>query len=223
MNPSHDSATPSVALFGATGRTGRRVLARLLARGCAVRVLVRQVERLDLDHRARLGVHAALEGDARDADLVSALLAGTDVVVSALGMHDASEATSDLSDALRTIVGTMPAAGAGRIVVAGCAAALPGVHSDLPPAGGAARDTLCHVDAEHRRLYEVLRNSPVRWTLFCPARLEDVAGGGVRTAVDALPPGGGATALDDLAAAIVAEVVGPRFTGRRVGVVSAGR
>ena len=40
-------ATPRVALFGATGQTGRRVLARLLARGCAVRVLVRFAERLN--------------------------------------------------------------------------------------------------------------------------------------------------------------------------------
>jgi putative NADH-flavin reductase len=218
------STTPRVAIFGATGRTGRRVLARLLALGWQVRLLVRQSERLDFDTHARLGANAVLEGDARDAELVSAALAGAEVVVSALGMHDVAEPASDLSDSLRTIVGTMPAAGAGRIVVVGCAAALPGPRGGFRTDGGDGPAALRHVWAEHRRQYEVLRDAPLEWTLLCPTHLvADVPPGGARTAVDTLPAGSDVTGLDDLAEAIVAEVIAPHFTGHRVGIVSAAR
>src|SRR5215213_9335189 len=114
-----------VSLFGATGQTGRRVLARLLAGGHDVRVLVRNAERLDMDARAQLAPGAIVEGDARDADAVSDALRGAEVVISTLGMSNHREAGTDLSDAVRTIVGTMPAAGADRIVAVASTSVLP--------------------------------------------------------------------------------------------------
>ena len=224
MPSSPASTSPRIALFGATGRTGQRVLARLLARGCELRLLVRMSDRLDLDTRERLAPQAVLEGDARDADMVSAVLAGAEVVVSALGMQEIAEPASDLSDSLRTIVGTMPAAGVGRIVAVGCAAALPDARGGFRDDPGADADALRHVWAEHRRQWEVLRDAPVEWTLFCPTRLlADVRAGRARTLADALPAGADVTGLDDLADAIVAEVVEPRFHGQRVGIGSVGR
>ena len=215
-------ATPRVALFGATGQTGRRVLARLLARGCAVRVLVRFAERLDPDGRFELAAGAVVEGDARDADLVREVLTGADVVASALGMNDITEPATDLSDSLRTIVGTMPAAGVGRIVVVGSAAALPNASGGYRADDGVLPAALRNVSAEHVRQHQVLRDGPVAWTLFCPTFLNaGVPAGNVRTALEALPPGSSITGLDDLAEAIVAEIAEPRFVGHRVGIVSA--
>lgn len=221
--PNHDASTrPRLALFGATGQVGRRVLDRLLARGLEVRVLVRNAERLDADARVLLAAGAIVEGDARDADAVSRALAGAEVVVSTLGMRDISEPATDLSDSLRTIVGTMPAAGAGRIVAVAAASALPNGRGGYRRDDGVP-DMLRHVAAEHVRQFEALRDAPtgVEWTLFCPTFLKPRGRlGSVRMAAEMLPAGSDITGLDDLADAIVNEVMAPRFMGHRVGIVS---
>ena len=221
--PGSDAHTARhVALFGATGQAGRRVLARLLAQGHRVRVLVRNAERLDIDARMQLDAGAIVEGDARDADAVLAVLAGADVVVSTLGMSNVAEPATDLSDSLRTIVGTMPAAGVGRIVAVASANALRNGRGGYRMDDGVP-EMLRHVSAEHVRQYEALRDAPtgVEWTLFCPTFLKaKVRPGSVRTAVEALPAGSAVTGLDDLATAIVEEAVAPRFVGHRVGIVS---
>lgn len=217
MPPSPDPALPRVAIFGATGRLGGRVLARLVERGCDVRLLVPFADHLDYDVRVRLRGDAVVEGDPRDADLVLSTLAGAEVVVSALDPRDLAESATGLTDALRTIVGTMPAAGAGRIVVVGCMTALRVAAGGTRTSGATA-----HESSEPERQHEVLRNAPVEWTLFCPADVrEGASSGAIRMAIDAMPAGGGATGLDDLANAMVAEALEPRFTGHRVGIASA--
>jgi hypothetical protein len=57
--------------------------------------------------------------------------------------------------------------------------------------------------------------------MFCPSFLDPgVSAGSARTALEALPPGASITGLDDLADAVVAEIMEPRFVGHRVGIVS---
>lgn len=75
-------------LVGGTGRTGRRVLAQLLARGVRVRALARSVARLPED--ARRNPHlTAVEADllaASDTELANHVR-GCDAIVSCLGHH----------------------------------------------------------------------------------------------------------------------------------------
>lgn len=80
------TGTPTVLLVGGTGRTGRRVLERLLNRGVAVRAIVRSASRLSDSVRARPGVSVVVASllDLSDDDL-RAHLHGCDVVVSCLG------------------------------------------------------------------------------------------------------------------------------------------
>lgn len=82
------ASTPqhTVVLLGATGRTGRRVLLELLARGVRVRAVVRSAARLpDVSAgKALLSVHE-VDTLALDDDALSELLAGADAVVSCLG------------------------------------------------------------------------------------------------------------------------------------------
>lgn len=215
-------APPVVALFGGTGQTGRRVLERLLARGATVRLLVRQAERLPSALRASLGVGAVHEGDARDAEAVATVLSGASAAISTLGMNDMTAPATDLSDSVRTIVGTMPATGTSRIVAVASASVLPRADGGYRAADGVPA-MLQHVTAEHVRQYEALRAAPrgVAWTLFCPTFLvADVRPGSARTKVEGLPPGSHVTGIDDLADALVDEALAPRWTGKRVGIVS---
>jgi putative NADH-flavin reductase len=70
-----------IALFGATGKTGRLVLDGLLSQGHVVNVLVRTPARLDIGHP---NLHIQ-QGDALVAEDVATIVRGQDAVVSTLG------------------------------------------------------------------------------------------------------------------------------------------
>jgi nucleoside-diphosphate-sugar epimerase len=76
----------TVLLLGATGRTGRRVLEQLLARGVNVRAVVRSTRKLPagVDAEPRLTVLEADLLSLSDPDLLS-LVRGCDAVISCLG------------------------------------------------------------------------------------------------------------------------------------------
>ena len=75
-----------VAVFGASGRTGRPLVEQALARGHEVRALARDPSRLRVGHE-RLVV---IRGDVLDAAKVEEAVAGTDAVLSALGQTKTS-------------------------------------------------------------------------------------------------------------------------------------
>lgn len=75
-----------VAIFGATGRTGRPLVEQALVAGHEVRALVRDPSKLPISHE-RL---AAIRGDVLDAAKVEEVVAGTDAVLSALGQTKTS-------------------------------------------------------------------------------------------------------------------------------------
>jgi putative NADH-flavin reductase len=203
-----------IALFGATGRTGRLVLDRLLARAERVRALARDPAAL----APRAGL-ATFGGDARDAQAVREVVGGADAIVCCLGMQDITVPATDFSDAVRTIVDAAGAAGVRRIV----AIASAGVLDD--PRGGLRNQhglpaAFANVAAEHTRNLRTLQASGLDWTLMCPIDLVDAPAGTARWSYEDLPAGTH-TAYADLADTIV-EMLGRRDAyGRRVGVVSA--
>lgn len=101
----------TLALFGATGKTGRRVLDRALAAGFDVRALVRDP--------AKLGVSSphltVVAGDVRDPRSVAETVQGADVVLSLFGQVKGSPPTLQ-TDGTRVIVEQMDKAGVSRIV-----------------------------------------------------------------------------------------------------------
>ncbi len=100
----------NVALFGATGTTGRFVLEEALARGHKVGVLVRDPDRLDIDHENL----ESNVGDVLDPDTVEKTIVGTDAVVSVLGAGMGR--TTLRTDGTRTIVEAMQRLGVRRLI-----------------------------------------------------------------------------------------------------------
>ena len=203
-----------IALFGATGRTGRLVLERLLARGDRVRALARDP--------GRLAPHpglAAFGGDARDAQAVRQVVEGADAVVCCLGMHDITVPATDFSDSVRGIVEAARAAGVRRIVAIASAGVLADARGGLRSQHGLPA-AFANVAAEHARNLRTLEASGLDWTLLCPIDLVEAPAGTARWAYEDLPAGSH-TGYADLADTIV-EMLGRRDAhGRRVGVVSA--
>jgi putative NADH-flavin reductase len=75
-----------IAIFGASGRTGRPLVEQALAAGHEVRALVRDPSKLRIRHK-RLAV---IRGDVLDSAKVEKTIAGTDAVLGALGQTKGS-------------------------------------------------------------------------------------------------------------------------------------
>ncbi len=101
-----------ILVVGATGGTGRRLVAQALERGYVVTALVRDPSRLEVDH-PQLTV---MRGDVLDEGSVDAAVRGQDAVLSALGHKRYFGPTRILSDGTRNIVRAMEKHGVARLV-----------------------------------------------------------------------------------------------------------
>lgn len=105
----------TLAIFGATGRTGRVLVREALARGYHVRALVRDPGKLT----AQQGRHERLipiQGDALDAEAVARTVGGADAVVSVLGQVKGGSKTL-LTTAIGHILAAMRRHGVRRLVM----------------------------------------------------------------------------------------------------------
>ncbi|AHY48276.1 Putative NADH-flavin reductase (plasmid) [Rubrobacter radiotolerans] len=102
-----------LAVFGATGRTGRRVVASALSRGWEVRALARDPAKLgEFGGEERLEV---VRGDVLDAAAVERVVAGCEAVVSVLG-HVKGSPKDVQTRGTQNIVRAMERTGVRRIV-----------------------------------------------------------------------------------------------------------
>jgi nucleoside-diphosphate-sugar epimerase len=101
-----------VLIVGATGGTGRQLVAQALERGHAVTALVRDPSALDVEH-PRLHV---MRGDVLDYPSVEAAMQTQQVVLCALGHKRFFQPTRILSEGTRNILRAMEAHGVRRLV-----------------------------------------------------------------------------------------------------------
>lgn len=204
-----------VAVFGASGKTGSRVVRECAARDWKCRVMVRDRRRLAEQPSVDI-----VEGDARSYHDVMETLTGAEAVFCCLGLPDISKPSTDFSDSLKMIIRAMRDQVMDRIVAIAAAGVLP------DPTGGYRNKEgmpayLEHIAREHVRNYESLRDSGLRWTLMCPLTLaEDIEAGHARYAFEDLPRGSNETGYDDLAMTMVDLVENPESIEKRVGIVS---
>mgnify|MGYP001352511271 CR=1 FL=1 len=113
--PSAGAPPPRVSrvlIIGATGGTGRQLVAQALERGFEVTALVRDPARLRIEH-PRL---TAVQGDVLDPASVEAAMRGQDAVLSALGHKRYFAPTRILSDGTRHVLQAMATHGVRRLV-----------------------------------------------------------------------------------------------------------
>ncbi|MCX6465360.1 MAG: NAD(P)H-binding protein [Pseudonocardiales bacterium] len=158
-----------ITVLGATGRTGRLVVAEALRRGHGVTALVRDPATAALP--PEVVVHG---GDVRDAGALAKAVAGAGAVVSALGPR-AGDATLH-RDVAAVLVGVLRDAGVRRFVgVSGAGIAVPGdaksardrlISAIVRRFGGAAV-------ADKAEEHAIWAASGTDWTLVRPPRLSD--------------------------------------------------
>lgn len=89
-------------IFGATGRTGKILVAQALEAGYEVAAFARTPSKLGIEHE-RLNV---VQGDVQDAESVASAISGTDAVLSVLG-PTSNEPTYEVSKGMANILEAM--------------------------------------------------------------------------------------------------------------------
>lgn len=159
-----------IAVIGATGRTGRPLVAELLRRGHTVTVLVRDPAKLD-DLSGRVEV---IIGDSRTRADLDRLVAGVDAVASALG-PTATEGSLH-ADTAMALTDAMGAAGVNRFVgVSGAGIDVPGDQKSLSAKliSRAIQTLGGEVVKDKPAEYAVYAAGDLDWTLVRPPRLVD--------------------------------------------------
>lgn len=203
-----------LAVFGATGRVGRRLLEYASRDGHSVCALVRDPARLP----AGLGGQI-IQGDITDATAVGAAIEGAEAVLSALGGAGLANPGTILSDGMRAIVAAMQRASVMRVLAVAGSGVL-----DLPSGGlrSEAPDfpsVYAAITREHLGTWEALRSSPLDWTLVCcPDLVEGELTRHYRVSADVLPVGGMVISVEDTAAFMLQQVTLTPFVRRRVGI-----
>jgi putative NADH-flavin reductase len=151
-----------IALYGATGKSGSRILTELLSRGHQVTAVVRDPAKL----AAQPGL-TVVEGDVSSASGIAAKIKGTDAVVSAYGPPPND--TDQLLPVTEHFIEAVKETGTPRFLVVGGAGSLevaPGVT--LRDSGHVPPEWLPIVDS-HIKVLAMLRASKINWTYFSPA------------------------------------------------------
>ena len=195
--------TVNLAVIGATGRTGRLVVDQALARGHHVMAVARRPE--DMTRRdERLSVAAA---DVLDRARVAELLAGSEAVVSTLGIGSSRAATVLYSHGIANVLHGMRTHGIRRLSVVSAAPVGPRAGQPFLErriAMPLLERVFGTTYEDMRRMEALLRDSETEWVALRPPRLLDKPATG-HYRVDANRPLPRARSLTyaDLAAALL--------------------
>ena len=156
-----------VIVFGATGKTGRRIVRRALDQGHEVTAFGRSVDRLDAE--ASL---STFRGDVFDAGAVAEAVAGHDAVIVALGSTGLRDTTT-LAAGTANIAEAAAGAGVARLVVIS-AAGVGDSWKQIPWSSRLLfRTMLRNVFADHTAQEAIVERSPADWTIVRSAVLTD--------------------------------------------------
>lgn len=197
-----------IALIGATGRAGSRILAELIQRGHTVTAITRHPEEVPVVAKVK-----AVKGDVKDGKSLAKLLEGYDTVISAVHFTDTD---------LPVLITAVKASGVPRWLVVGGAGSLfvrPGEQLvDQPEFPEAYRAEA----SKGREFLNLLRNeTEIDWTFISPSALifEGERTGAYRLGGDDLligSDGKSRISFEDFAVALVDELENPRHSRQRI-------
>lgn len=197
-----------LAIFGASGATGRQLLQLALDAGHTVTVLLRSADSVAIYHPALTRVVGQLDQPAT----VQSVVQGADAVISVLGARKGGAPTV-CSDAMRSIVPAMQASGSRRLIVLSAYGA-----SETRRASWFIRFVRL-VIAEKMRdkdaMEALVRASGTDWTLVRPPALTNrQASGRYRSGTGLRPGMAGRVSRADLAAFMLHTAESGNFTGQ---------
>ena len=206
-----------IAIFGATGATGRLLTERCLADGYEVAALVRRPAEFMYAGRVRM-----VEGSAFDAKAVRLTVEGADVVLSALGARSLRR-EEVLERVVPLIVEAMQQSGVRRIIALGSAGALEDSLKKQPAwrrwfvQKMVYNTFLKWAVASQVAQWKTLSGSGLDWTMVMPPMLLNKPGRGMfRVDGEALPRNGARISREDVADFMMAQIGSQVWVGKGV-------
>ncbi|MFQ6392109.1 NAD(P)-dependent oxidoreductase [Nocardia sp. KC 131] len=208
-----------LTIFGASGRTGGRLVRQALAAGHQVTAVVRGPHSIP-DH-PQLEVVAA---DVMNPGYIAEAIRGADAVLDTIGSNDKGP-TTVATDAALSITKAMETVDVQRIVLVGNSARIAGPGDDwctrfvVKPL--ILRPLLRHRLDDMAAAEHAVRDSALDWTIIRAPQLTDKpAKGRYRTAVERNVTFGIRISRDDLATCMLDSVADPRAIGAHINVAS---
>jgi putative NADH-flavin reductase len=207
-----------IALFGATGTIGQRILREALERGHYVTAIARNPSRIS-EKNEKL---QTATGDATDADSIAKAVAGHDVVISTIGPSQPEDNLNIVIDAAHSLLEGLASAGVKRLLIVGGAASLevaPGVLLIDSPDFPAAWKGIAQAQSDALEVYRSTQTD-IDWTYISPAALIEPGErtGKYRTSDNQLvvnEKGESKISTEDYAVALLDEVENPQHRRKR--------
>ena len=152
-----------VALYGATGNSGSRILAELVSRGHQVTAIVRDPSKLP---NPGPGV-VVKQDDLSDPRKIAAAINGAEVTISAYAPPQ--DDSDQIVDVTRRQVDAIKLAGNSRLLVVGGAGGLNVAPGVTLIDSGFLPDAYQPIAKAHVKALNVLRQSTIDWTYLAPA------------------------------------------------------
>ncbi|GAF20408.1 oxidoreductase [Bacillus sp. JCM 19047] len=204
-------------ILGATGRVGRFILLNALKDKNNVTALVRDPEKLDsFLNDAHLTI---VRGNVLNREDIRGAIKNADVVISALN----TDGTTTLSESMPQIIEEMQREGIKRIITIGTAGILNSrEYVDLLRyASPESRRRSTRAAKEHHKVYDLLKQTNLNWTIVCPTALSEAEAEGegeYRTTVDFLPENGRKISIKDTADFAYMQILNHTHIKARVGI-----
>ncbi|WP_107951598.1 NAD(P)-dependent oxidoreductase [Lysinibacillus parviboronicapiens] len=202
-----------ILVLGATGRVGSHIVSLALQDGHHVTALVRTPNKVEIKDTNLDITH----GNVLNQQDIESVMSEIDIVISALN----TDGTNTLTESMRMILETMKKANVKRIITVGTAGIL---QSRLNPhllryQSSESKQKTTFAAQEHHKVFDMLSQSDVDWTIVCPTYLPDGEYTGVyRTERNFLPDGGTKISVADTAEFTYQQSVCNEYLQSRVGI-----
>ncbi|WP_127531647.1 NAD(P)-dependent oxidoreductase [Paenibacillus kobensis] len=203
----------NILILGATGRVGGHIVTYALHDRHRVTVLVRTPEKIQMNNE-KLTI---IQGNVLNKDDIVRATHGIDVVISALN----TDGTTTLSESMPLLIEAMNNEGIQRIITVGTAGILQSRTAPnlLRYQSSESKRKTTRAAEEHHKVYEMLQQSTLEWTIVCPTYLPDGESvGNYRVERHFLPEGGVEISVPDTAQFTYSQINNSDFIQSRVGI-----
>ena len=203
----------NILILGGTGRVGGQIVTYALHDRHHVTVLVRTPEKIQMNHENL----TIIQGDVLNKDDIVRAMHGIDVVISALN----TDGATTLSESMPFIIEAMESEGIQRIITIGTAGILQSRTTPnlLRYQSSESKQKSVRAAEEHYKVYDMLEQSKLEWTIVCPTYLPDGERlGKYRIDRNVLPEGGIKISVPDTAEFAFSQINSSDYIKTRVGI-----
>ena len=157
----------NILVFGATGRVGSQIVNYALQDGHKVTAFVRTPEKIQINDENL----TIFQGNVLNKEDIVRAMQGIDVVISALN----TDGTTTLSESMPHIIEAMENESIERIITVGTAGILQSrtTPNILRYQSSESKRKSTRAAEEHHKVYDLLKQSALDWTIVCPTYLPD--------------------------------------------------